>query len=48
MQSRRDFIKKTAYVAPAIVTLKAVPSFAGSGSGYTSYKKDPGTGGNEQ
>ena len=31
---RRDFLKKTAYVAPAIITLKAVPAFAGSGSGY--------------
>ena len=36
MQSRRDFLKKAGYVAPAVVTLSAVPAFAGSGSGYTS------------
>ena len=36
MQNRRDFLKKAGYVAPAIVTLSAVPAFAGSGSGYTS------------
>ena len=32
-QSKRDFLKKTAYVVPTILTLKAIPSFAGSGSG---------------
>lgn len=32
-QSRRSFIKKTAYVAPMILTLKAVPAFASAGSG---------------
>ena len=32
-QSKREFIKKTAYVVPCILTLKAIPSFAGSGSG---------------
>jgi hypothetical protein len=31
--SRRDFIKTTAYVAPAILTLKAAPAFAQTGSG---------------
>jgi hypothetical protein len=31
--SRRDFIRTTAYVAPAILTLKAAPSFAQTGSG---------------
>ena len=36
MKNRREFLKKVAYVAPVIVTLKAVPAFAGSGSGYTS------------
>lgn len=34
-QSRRSFIKKTAYVAPMILTLKAVPAFASQGSGQT-------------
>jgi hypothetical protein len=32
-ESKRDFLKKTAYVVPTILTLKAIPSFAGSGSG---------------
>ena len=32
MPSRRSFIKNTAYAAPAIITLKAVPSFASGGS----------------
>lgn len=36
MHSRRDILKKAAYVAPAILTLTAVPAFAGSGSGQTS------------
>ena len=31
--SRRTFVKVAAYVVPAILTLKAVPSFAGAGSG---------------
>lgn len=31
-QSRRDFVKKAAYVAPAIVSLKAAPAFAARGS----------------
>ena len=36
--SRRDFLKKGGiYVAPLILTLVAVPAFAGSGSGYTSH-----------
>jgi len=31
--SKRELLKKAAYVAPAILTLKAVPSFASNGSG---------------
>jgi len=31
-QTRRSFIKTAAYVAPAILTLKAAPAFAGVGS----------------
>ena len=47
MQSRREFLKKAAYVAPAVVTLKAVPAFAGSGSGYyASEEKKPDGGEN--
>jgi len=30
--SRREFVKKAAYVAPAILTLQAAPAFANSGS----------------
>ena len=32
-QSKRDFLKKSVYVVPTILTLKAIPTFAGSGSG---------------
>jgi len=31
--ARRDFVKKAAYAVPAILTLKALPAFAASGSG---------------
>jgi len=31
-ESRRKFIKATAYTAPVILTLKAAPTFAKSGS----------------
>ena len=40
-ESRRKFVKTVAYVAPAIVTLSAIPSFASAGSGYT---RDGGSG----
>ena len=30
--TRREFVKKAAYIAPAIVTMKAAPSFAKAGS----------------
>lgn len=30
--TRREFVKKAAYVAPAILTLAAAPAFAKSGS----------------
>jgi len=30
--SRREFVKKAAYIAPAIITLQAAPSYARSGS----------------
>jgi hypothetical protein len=32
-QSRRAFVKKAVYIAPVILTLKAVPAFASQGSG---------------
>ncbi len=31
-ESRRDFVKKAAYVAPAIVTLSALPTMHAHGS----------------
>lgn len=40
-KSRRDFLKKTAYVVPVILTLKAAPSLAGTGSPHK-----PNDGGN--
>jgi hypothetical protein len=40
--SRRGFVKKAAYVAPAILTLAAAPAFAKSGSEkYEKGPKDP-------
>jgi hypothetical protein len=30
--SKRELLKKTAYIAPAVLTLKAIPSFASNGS----------------
>jgi len=33
---RRNFIKKAAYIAPAVITLAAMPSIAQSGSGASS------------
>jgi hypothetical protein len=30
--SRREFVKKAAYIAPAIITLLAAPSYARAGS----------------
>jgi hypothetical protein len=32
--SKRKFIKRSAYLAPLVLTMKAVPSFAAAGSGY--------------
>ena len=39
LDSRRGFVKKAAYVAPAILTLAAAPAFAKSGS--EKYEKGP-------
>jgi hypothetical protein len=38
---RRAFVKTAAYVAPAILTLKAVPSFASNGSAPVSSTDKP-------
>lgn len=43
-QSRREFIRKSVYAAPALLTLPAVPSFAQQGSGGGAGTGDPGTG----
>lgn len=43
-QGRREFIKKAAYAAPVILTLKAVPSFAQSGSGRQASDGDSDSG----
>jgi hypothetical protein len=44
--SRRKFVKRAAYVAPAIVTLAAAPSYAKAGSQkqYGQDKDDNGKG----
>jgi hypothetical protein len=38
--SRREVLKKAAYVTPAILTLKAIPSFASNGSGLTDAEQE--------
>lgn len=40
-QTRRQFVRKAAYVAPAILTLQATPAFAKSGSGKPKKRKEP-------
>jgi len=42
--NRRDFIKKTAYAVPTILTLKAMPAFAGAGSGEPRWEGNNGVG----
>ncbi len=42
--SLREFIKKAAYVAPAILTLPAAPAFAKHGSGHPGKGPPPGKG----
>jgi hypothetical protein len=39
--SRREFVKKAAYVAPVVVTLAVAPSYAKAGSKKGSGKDDP-------
>ncbi len=36
--TRREVLKDAVYVAPAILTLVAVPAFASSGSGWSKHK----------
>jgi hypothetical protein len=39
-QSRRAFVKKAAYVAPVIVTLDAMPTFASYGSDWSKAERE--------
>ena len=39
--SRRDFVKRAAYLAPAILTLIAAPEFAKAGSQKTKAEPKP-------
>lgn len=38
-QTKREFLQKSAYVVPAVLTLAAAPSFASAGSGRKPKKK---------
>ena len=42
--NRRNFVRKATYVAPAIITMTAIPSFASSGSGWSANKGNEGVG----
>lgn len=42
--SRRNFLKKSAYVVPVVMTLHAAPSLAGHGSPKDKYKCNNGVG----
>jgi hypothetical protein len=45
LKSRRDFIKKVGYTVPVVLTLTAMPAFAGHGSGRVKeYKGNNGIG----
>ena len=43
--SKRDLLKKAAYIAPAILTLNVVPSFGSSGSARAEKDKEKGNNG---
>jgi hypothetical protein len=45
-QSRRDFVKRGAYVAPVILTLAAAPEFAKAGSSRPGNGNGNGNGNN--
>jgi hypothetical protein len=40
---RREFVKRAAYAAPMILTLKAMPAFAAAGSGNSSRRSRGGS-----
>ncbi len=39
--TRREFLKKSVYVVPVILTLKAAPALAGIGSPQTGHEQGP-------
>ena len=43
--SKRELLKKAAYVAPLMLTLKVAPVFAASGSGLAEKDKEKGNNG---
>jgi hypothetical protein len=43
--SKRELLKKAAYVAPVMMTLKVAPQFAASGSGRAEKDKEKGNNG---
>ena len=45
-ESRRSFVKKAAYVPPAVLTLKAAPAFAKNGSAKPTPPRGRGPQGN--
>ena len=49
-ETRREFVRKSAYIAPAILTLAAAPAFAKSGSdkGHKHGKDDGGDDGKDK
>jgi hypothetical protein len=46
--TRRDVIKKVAYITPVILTLMAAPSFASGGSGNDQRDNNDWSSGNEE
>jgi len=42
--TRREFVKKAAYIAPAIITLTAAPSYARAGSAKQDQQGQQGQG----
>ena len=44
--SRREILKRAAYIAPTILTLQALPSFASTGSGQVEKNNDREKGNN--
>jgi hypothetical protein len=47
-KSRRGFLKKAVYVAPVVLTMNAVPAFAGFGSGHSGRQGGGNQGENNQ